>query len=62
MKTCTECSGRRYIPCPVCRGSGTMRNDARTSKCSYCSGFGKMSCNICGGKGQIDDNESYARW
>lgn len=51
MKTCTECSGRRYIPCPVCRGSGTMRNDARASKCSYCSG-----------KGQIDDNESYARW
>jgi len=65
MKTCSECSGERYIECERCEGKGqvfhlgdilTLASFDGWSECSRCSGTGKVICPECDGSGEAQEN------
>jgi DnaJ-class molecular chaperone len=54
MATCKACSGKGFIKCPTCRGSGRIVPAIEpVYTCKNCEGSGIVKCGACKGKGTV---------
>lgn len=57
MLTCSKCSGRGTVECPICKGIGRINSFAASrivvTNCSCCDGHREINCPECEGLGEI---------
>jgi len=56
--TCSRCSGRGEVKCPMCSGVGHKMVNGHLTLCTRCNGRGKVSCGHCGGTGKYQTFKS----
>lgn len=70
--TCTECKGVAELPCPTCKGSGTVErqqkvttptgqkaNETLSAQCPTCRGYAKQKCTKCAGSGNQAEEKVF---
>lgn len=70
--TCPECSGGAQVPCPTCKGVGTVERQRKVSNpggeqstetipvaCATCRGYGKQKCPKCEGSGNLAEEQVF---